>query len=178
MSKAFLKESDDESNLDGLPEISDLLPPGVKNLMTPEGAQRIRDDLRQLIEVERPRIERALSDDDGGGPYAAAQKQRLQEVDRRIRLLTRRVDTLEVIDPKSQDPDEVLFGATVTVRSDEEGERTYQIVGVDESNPALGRVSWISPIAKTLNYARVGDVVTLQRPKGAVDLEIVNIEYK
>jgi kynurenine formamidase len=87
-------------------------------------------------------------------------------MDRRIRLLTRRVDTLEVVDPKSQDPDEVLFGATVTVRSDEEGERIYQIVGVDESNPALGKVSWISPIAKTLNHARVGDVITFKRPKG------------
>lgn len=178
MSKAFLKESDDESNLDGLPKISDLLPPGVKNLMTPEGAQRIRDELRHLIEVERPRIEKTLSDDDGHGPHAAAQKQRLQEMDRRIRLLTRRVDTLEVVDPKSQDPDEALFGATVTVRSNEEGERTYQIVGVDESNPSLGKVSWISPIAKTLNHARVGDVITFKRPKGDLDLEIVSIEYK
>jgi len=177
MSKAFVKESDDEPISDGFPKINDLLPPGVTNFVTPEGAQRIRDELRQLIEVERPKIEEALSGGDGESPTVAAQKQRLQEMDRRIRFMNRRLDTMEVVDPTSQDPEEVSFGATVTVRSKGEGERTYQIVGVDESNPALGKVSWISPIAKALNAARVGDVVTLQRPKGSVELEILNIEY-
>lgn len=87
-------------------------------------------------------------------------------------------DSITVIDPAAQKSDKVLFGATVTVQDDDENTKVYKLVGVDEADVSVGKISWISPIAKALLGSRVGSVVTIRLPKGEEDLEVLKIEYK
>jgi transcription elongation factor GreB len=178
MNKAFTKESD-ESFDDAPPEPKDLLPPGVKNYVTPEGAELLRNELRHLVELERPRIIEGGAREAGPeGDGSRAKRKRLQAIDRRIVFLHDRVASMEVVDPRKGGGDQVRFGATVTVVDDEDKEKTYKIVGVDEADPSSGKVSWLSPIAKALMGAREGDALSLQLPKGHVELEIHEIEFK
>lgn len=181
MSKAFTKEndqeSDDESEHLGIP-----IPQGSKNYMTPAGASKMRAELKQLINETRPEVVKTVSwaasngDRSENGDYIYG-KRRLREIDRRIRFLTRRLDAAEIVDPAQQKSDRVLFGATVTV-SDEEGQkRVFSIVGIDETDVARGRVSWISPIGKALLNTKVGEVVLFKSPKGEEELEVLKIEY-
>ncbi len=86
----------------------------------------------------------------------AVQRRRLREIDRRIEYLSRMLARIEVIDPAAQAGERVLFGARVTVRQEDGGERVYRIVGVDEADPARGQVSWVSPLAKALLGRRPG----------------------
>jgi transcription elongation factor GreB len=166
MSKAFTKESDDSGN-DVHAEIKDPLPAGVKNYVTPEGADALRKELARLESEPRPK----------SGTDKVARK-RLETLDRRIQFFRDRVANMAVVDPGSQDKDSIHFGATVTVADEDGNEKSYRIVGVDESDPAKGKISWISPIAKALISARVGDVVTLELPDGNAELEILQIEYR
>ncbi len=177
MNKAFTKESDDPFD-DIVPEPKDLLPPGVKNYVTPQGAEQLRSELRRLTEVERPRI--AKGDLQEAGPVGdaeAAKRRRLDAIDRRIRFLRERVNNMELVDPKRQPADRVRFGASVTVRAEGDKEKIYRIVGVDEADPGTGKVSWLSPIAKALIGGAEGDVVKVELPQGEVELEIVEIAY-
>lgn len=177
VNKAFTKESDDSFD-DIIPEPKDLLPPGVKNYVTPEGAEQLRSDLRHLSDVERPRV--ATGDVREAGPVGdaeAAKRRRLDAIDRRIRFLRDRVQNMEVVDTKGQSTHRVRFGASVTVRDEEDVEKTYRIVGVDEADPAAGKISWLSPIAKALIGRAEDDVVKVQLPQGEVELEIVDIKY-
>ena len=106
-------------------------------------------------------------------------KKRLREIDRRIRFLTKRLDLAEVVDPARQaNPDQVFFGATVTICNEEGSEQTYQIVGVDETDFSRNRISWVSPLARALLKAREGDQVRFQSPAGWREIEVVGIEYK
>ena len=106
-------------------------------------------------------------------------KKRLREIDRRIRFLTKRLDLAEVVDPARQaNPDQVFFGATVTICDEEGSEQTYQIVGVDETDFSRNRISWVSPLARALLKAREGDQVRFQSPAGWREIEVVGIEYK
>lgn len=177
MNKAFTKESDDSLD-DIVPEPKDLLPPGVKNYVTPEGAEQLRSDLRHLTDVERPRV--ATGDVREAGPVSdadAAKRRRLEAIDRRIRFLRDRLHNMEVVDTKGESTDRVRFGASVTVRDEEDIDKTYRIVGVDEADPAAGKVSWLSPIAKALIGSAEEDIVKVQLPQGEVELEIVTITY-
>lgn len=167
MSKAFTKESDDGAFEDVVPEPRDLLPSGVKNYVTPEGGLALREELRRLEKEQRPRAAAKKGRDRG----------RLAAMDRRIQFLRDRIANMVVVDPKSQEHDSVHFGATVRVADEEGNEKTYKIVGVDESEPSEGKISWISPIAKSLISARIGDVVSLELPTGDLELEILEIEY-
>jgi transcription elongation factor GreB len=154
----------------------------AKNYITPAGERRLRDELKRLLHEERPEVVRTVAwaasngDRSENGDYIYG-KRRLREIDRRIRFLSRRLDETEVVDPAAQRSDRVLFGATVTIEDEEGRKRVYRIVGVDESDPAKGLVSWISPLAKALLGARTGDVVTLRTPKGSEDLEVLAVEY-
>ena len=105
-------------------------------------------------------------------------KRRLREIDWRIRYLMKRLENAEVVDPSKQDRERVFFGATVTYADEAGSEHTVSLVGVDEADPARGRVSWISPIAKALLRAREGDSVRLQTPKGTIELEVLEIDYR
>ena len=168
MSKAFTKESDESPFDDLYPEPRDPLPPGVKNYVTPEGGEALRTELSRLEGEVRP---------GAASGKGADRKRRLEAIDRRIQFYRDRVANMVVVDLDSQEQDSVRFGATVTVADGEGNEKRYRIVGVDESDPATGKISWISPIAKALISAKVGDVVTLELPEGSVELEILEIEY-
>ena len=135
-----------------------------------------------LLDVERPRVVETVSwaakngDRSENGDYIYG-KRKLREIDRRIRFLSKRLDAAVVVDNAGKEHDRVFFGATVVVADESGAERTVTIVGVDELDPARGRVSWISPIATALMKASVGDVVTLRTPRGTEELEIRAIRY-
>jgi transcription elongation factor GreB len=167
MNKAFTKETEVE---EALPEFVDALPPGMKNYMTPEGAARLKDELGELRDVERPKLVKAGTD--------ASSKKRLREVDQRIRFIAKRLQITEVVEQgRRRNRDQVFFGASVTYADGAGAEHVVRIVGVDEARQELGEVSWVSPIARALNGAGEGDVVKLFSPSGIEELEIVKIEY-
>jgi len=181
MSKAFVKEDsehDEELEAEGTP-----LPAGTKNYMTRDGYNRLRGELENLMNVERPDVVQIVSwaasngDRSENGDYLYGKK-RLREIDRRIRYLTRRLEIAEVVDPALQpNRDQVFFGATV-VYSDSAGEEfRVTIVGVDEAEPLEGRISWISPVARALIKAREGDTVVLRTPGGVEELDILEVHY-
>ena len=182
MSKAFTKEDSAVEPPDDELEESDPNPKGMKNYMTPAGAERLRAELKTLLSEARPEVVRTVSwaasngDRSENGDYIYG-KRRLREIDRRIRFLQRRLDNAEVVDPAQQKGDRVLFGARVTIEDEEGVRKTYRIVGIDEADPARGDVSWISPIAKALLNARVGEVVLFRSPKGEEDLEVVAVSF-
>ncbi|UEM20759.1 transcription elongation factor GreB [Skermanella mucosa] len=180
MSKAFVRESDADEDL---PDEKETRPAGVKNYITPEGFQRLQDEFRQLMRVERPKTVEVVSwaagngDRSENGDYIYGKK-RLREIDRRIRFLTKRMEAAQVVDPSAQkNRDRVFFGATVTYANERDEERTVTIVGIDETDLDRGRISWISPVAKALLKARVGDVVDLRTPAGPEQIEVVAISY-
>lgn len=181
MSKAFLKEPETEQEDAGSEPAA--LPVGSKNYISPAGFARLNAERRQLVEVERPEVVKVVSwaasngDRSENGDYIYG-KRRLREIDRRVRYLIKRLENAEIVDSAGRDTDQVFFGATVKLRTAADGERTVTIVGVDEVDPAHGRVSWISPIARALLKARSGDVVTLATPAGAETLEIVDVTYE
>ena len=182
MNKAFTKESEFDDLAEPIAELRDVLPPGTPNYVTPDGARRVREELRSLIEVEKPRLEGQVGRT-GGADGArdkeaqATARRRLREVNAHIPFLEDHVGRFQVVDPAGQSTEQVRFGARVTVMDEDGDERTYLICGVDEAEPAIGRVSWISPIAKTLIGHEVGDEVILRLPKREQTLEIIDIEY-
>ena len=180
MSKAFTRETDSDDDDDlALPP----LPAGGKNYITPRGYARLRAELLALIDDERPQVVEAVhwaaknGDRSENGDYLYGKK-RLREIDRRIRFLTRRLEIAEVTDPSAHHgSDQVFFGATV-VWADEDGkERAVTIKGIDEADSAAGEVSWISPIARTLMRARVGDALQLATPAGVREIEVISVAY-
>jgi transcription elongation factor GreB len=179
MSKAFVKESALEEEL---PEAVPAEPAGAKNYVSPAGYARLKAELKQLVEVERPEVVRTVSwaaangDRSENGDYIYGKK-RLREIDRRVRFLIKRLENAEVVASAGRDAEQVYFGATVTVRASTGAERTLTIVGADEVDAGRGRVSWHSPIARALLKARAGDTVTLRTPAGAEQLEILDVQY-
>ena len=182
MSKAVTKESeqDDEDRDAGAPPV----PAGLKNYITPAGFKRVKDEALHLLDKERPELVKVIhwaasnGDRSENADYIYG-KRRLREIDRRIRFLTKRLDAAVVVDPASrEDTDQVFFGATVTVMSRDGTEKTYSIVGIDETDLSRGRISWISPLAKALIKARDGDTVIVRTPGGDEALEIVGVEYR
>jgi transcription elongation factor GreB len=184
MSKAFTREDDaPEEDFEGDDE-SNPIPPGSKNYLTPGGWQRLRDEVRWLVNIERPEVTRivqwaaSLGDRSENADYQYGKK-RLREIDRRIRYLTKRLEAAEVVDPSTrEDTDQVFFGATVTYAHRDGKEEQVRIVGIDEMDPTRHYVSWISPVARALIKAREGDTVTLHAPSGNEELEIVEVRYE
>jgi transcription elongation factor GreB len=182
MNKAFVKESS-EADDDDLEGTTPPIPPGAKNYITPEGYHRLRDELLHLIDVERPEVVRLVSwaasngDRSENGDYIYG-KRKLREIDRRLRFLTKRLDIAEVVDAsKQENRDQVFFGATVDYATKDGTEHRIEIVGIDEVDLDRNRVSWISPIARALVKARIGDVVPLQTPAGTEQIEILDVHY-
>ena len=180
MSKAFTRETDD-SDEDGL-EPSPALPTGV-NYITRAGYERLRSELFALIDDERPRIVDIVhwaasnGDRSENGDYLYGKK-RLREIDRRIRFLTRRLEIAEVVDASQHHGGhQVFFGATVCYADPSGLETTVTILGVDEADSALHQISWVSPVARALLKARVGDVVKLALPGGMQELEVLSVDY-
>ncbi|HEX2172705.1 MAG TPA: GreA/GreB family elongation factor, partial [Dehalococcoidia bacterium] len=105
-------------------------------------------------------------------------KKRLREIDRRVRYLTKRLDSAVLVDPKQQQNlRQVFFGATVRYAREDGEELTVKLVGLDEADLAQGKISWLSPVAQALMKAKVGDTVKLRTPVGIEELEILAISY-
>ncbi len=183
MNKAFVKESegdgDDDDGSPGLPP----LPAGARNYITPAGYWRLRRELMQLLDDERPKLVETVSwaakngDRSENGDYLYGKK-RLREIDRRIRFLTKRLDIAEVADPSAHHgSDQIFFGATVTYANARGEEHTITIKGIDEADSLKGEVSWVSPIARALLKAREGDEVQLPTPGGMERLEVLEVRY-
>jgi transcription elongation factor GreB len=184
MNKAFTRESDDGDEGEEESDASLALPQGTRNYITPGGYARIKDELDDLLRVERPRVVEAVhwaalnGDRSENGDYIYG-KRRLREIDRRIRFLTRRLDLAEVVDPARQpNTEQVFFGATVTICDEQGIELVYEIVGVDETDFSRGRISWVSPLARALIKAQEGDTVKFQSPAGWREVEVVAIAYR
>jgi len=181
MNKAFTREQDTEL------EAASPLPAGSRNYMTPGGFARLKAELAQLAERERPELVATVAwaagngDRSENGDYIYGKK-RLREIDRRIRFLVSRLDRAEVVDPltrrDAENADQIYFGATVAV-SDSRGKQwTVAIVGIDEIDTARGYISWMSPMARALIKAREGDTVTLRSPGGVEAIEILEVRYE
>jgi len=158
-----------------------------KNYITPIGHQALKTELLQLLDQERPEIVQVVhwaasnGDRSENGDYIYGKK-RLREIDRRIRFLNQRLENAVVVNNSDRianggDPEQVFFGATVQYSDSEGTETTIRIVGVDEVDLERGYVSWVSPIAKALIKAKVGDTVKIQTPAGPKEIDIVAVNY-
>jgi transcription elongation factor GreB len=158
-----------------------------KNYITPIGHQALKTELLQLLDQERPEIVQVVhwaasnGDRSENGDYIYGKK-RLREIDRRIRFLNQRLENAVVVNNSDRianggDPEQVFFGATVQYSDSEDTETTIRIVGVDEVDLERGYVSWVSPIAKALIKAKVGDTVKIQTPAGPKEIDIVAVNY-
>jgi transcription elongation factor GreB len=183
MSKAFTRETDPDDSDDDAGTAAPAAVPGGKNYITRAGYDRLRAELFTLMDDERPKMVEIVhwaasnGDRSENGDYLYGKK-RLREIDRRIRFLTRRLEIAEVVDASQHHGgDQVFFGATVRYADEAGVETTVTILGVDESDSAQGQISWISPVARALLKARVGDVVKLVVPGGAQELEVLEVRY-
>jgi transcription elongation factor GreB len=153
LSRAFVDESASESSEENAPELKIPLPAGAKNYMTAEGARHLRAELDALLATPSPR---------------------LRETERRIQYLSRMAAVMEIVEPGPRPPDRVMFGVWVSV-TEGGSERVYRIVGVDESVPEKGWVSWVSPIARAMTGRKPGDTVRVPLPTGEKVLTIRSI---
>jgi transcription elongation factor GreB len=170
MSKAFTRESDDLPDQPFVPRQPPPLPPGVKNYLTPDGARRFREELNRLIEMERPRLVASAEDPEV--------RRQVEVLNQRIHHLQHILESAVVASPPGAPWNIVRFGANVTVRDQAGHESNYRIVGVDETDLDRGWVSWLSPIAKALLNAQLGQRVRFRFPAGEEELEIVRISYE
>jgi transcription elongation factor GreB len=154
----------------------------VPNYLTPQGAKKLASELDQLMRIERPRVvqevaEAAAQGDRSENAEYIYGKRRLREIDRRVRWLTKRMESAVIVQPGSVGGDKVRFGAIVTVE-DEHGKRSrYHLLGPDESDPSRGKLSFQSPLGRALLNRGVGDIVTVQRPAGDIEVEILEIAW-
>jgi transcription elongation factor GreB len=168
MSKAFTRESDDapETRLAG--RSAAVLPAGTPNYLSPDGAERLREELERLTIEERPGLQRAGEDE---------ANRELRRIDQRIHEVSEALSSAEVVTVPPRPWDQVKFGAIVTVRKADKEEVTYRIVGVNEVDLDLGWVSWLTPVAKALMNARLGERVAAELPGGRTEFEILKIAY-
>ena len=180
MNKAFTRETDADDEDDAAPATP--VPHG-KNYITRAGYDRLRAEWLMLMDEERPRVVEIVhwaasnGDRSENGDYLYGKK-RLREIDRRIRFLTKRLEMAEVVDPSlHHGSDQVFFGATITYANSQGDETTVTILGVDEADSSAQHISWVSPVARALLKARVGDVVKLVLPGGGQELEVLDVRY-
>ena len=170
MSKAFTREENDRPDIPDLPPLTSALAPGAKNYITPDGAQKLRDELQRLVEVSRPALAAAHDD-----PEA---KRQLARLDQRIMQIEESLQSAEIVPPPDGPVDVVRFGATVLVRESDGTETSYRIGGVDEMDLDRNWVSWMSPIAKALLHGKRGQSIRFKFPSGEGTLEILDIRYE
>ncbi len=152
------------------------------NLITPAGYDRMYSELRHLADNERPKLleeiaaAAAQGDRSENAEYIYGRK-RLREIDKRINFLKSRLEKAKIIDPKSQNGDKVVFGATVTISDEEDRQKTWFIVGEDEADPSSGKISWRSPLGRALLNKAVGDYAEASTPKGPMEYTICAIKF-
>lgn len=153
------------------------------NYVTPGGLQDLQVEYRELKTKDRPALVETIAwaasngDRSENGDYIYG-KRKLREIDKRLAYLGRQMDAAKVIDPMSFSGEQIQFGATVTLLDEEDKQKVYSIVGVDESAPERGYISWRSPIALALLNKSVGDFITVKTPRGERDFEIIAVAYK
>jgi transcription elongation factor GreB len=170
MSKAFTRDENEGPDIPEIVPTASVLAPGARNYITPQGAQKLRDELQKLVEVTRPALAEARDDPDA--------KRQLARLDQRIRQLEESLQVAQIVEPPSGPGDVVRFGASVTVRESNGEETTYRIVGVDETDADNNWVSWMSPIAKALLNGKLGERIRFKFPSGEQRLEIKEIRYE
>jgi transcription elongation factor GreB len=155
-----------------------------RRYLTRAGAERMHRELVHLLNEERPKVTAEVSaaaaqgDRSENAEYIYGKK-RLREIDRRLRFLQKRLDTATIVTPSEQtDRERIYFGATVTLEDEDGNTTTYQIVGSDEIDAAGGRISVESPIGRALLRKQVGDSVEVRRPRGDIELTVVDIRYE
>jgi transcription elongation factor GreB len=189
MSKAFTTESDgeDDEHDHAVEEPAHAQLTGFKNYITPDGLQRLKDELRFLLTRERPAVTEVVAwaasngDRSENADYQYG-KRRLREIDRRIRFLAKRIDAAEAVDPEAprrgRAATQVFFGATVRYANAAGTERVVSIVGLDEVDLDRNRISWMSPLARALMKSGPGDDVTLLAQGGAEQLHLLEVRYE
>lgn len=153
------------------------------NYITPHAHQRLVDELNQLLTVERPETTKVIAWAAGNGDRSENAdyiygKKRLREIDRRLRFLKKRIDSAQVVDPCQIASEKVQFSCTVVTEDEEGRKKTFSIVGIDEVDPKCGKISWRSPLGKSLLGKEVGDEVLVRAPKGDYELEIIDLRYE
>ena len=155
-----------------------------RNYMTPQGYARLKGELAELLDRERPELVKVIAwaasngDRSENGDYIYGKK-RLREIDRRIRYLTKRLGSAVVVDPAQRgETEQIFFGATVKYATRAGAEHTVSIVGMDEVDTKRGRVSWISPMAKALLRKQPGDVLRVATPGGLEEIEVIDVRYE
>jgi transcription elongation factor GreB len=166
MSRAFVKESDDDLAAGELPERPLSSHP---NYVTPRGLEQLQARVKELQGVHEKLAGQSADD--------SAAKQKLREVERDQRYFNAQLERVIIVDPAGQPRDEVRFGATVKILDESRKTHRFSIVGDDEADVAGGKISWASPLASAMIGARVGDVVKWRRPAGETEVEIVDIRY-
>ena len=151
--------------------------------LTPDGARKLQEELRRILHVDRPKVVQEVADAAAQGDRSENAeyiygKKRLREIDRRIRFLTKRLDAAVVVPPGEGPRDVVRFGASVELLDSDGQRRSYRLVGPDEADPARGRLNYQSPVGSALLKKKVGDVVTVRRPAGEIEMEIVRVSYE
>ena len=168
MSKAFIRESDDESGAEEIPSFRSQLPPGISNYITREGADGLKQRLNDLLEKKA-----ALVSTRTAGAAAEVDQRKIESA---IRKLQQTLDSVIVAEVPA-DQEKVAFGATVTVRHGNGEEAAYHIAGMEEAEPERGSISWISPLARAMLSRRVGDQITFRSPAGDEVLTILSVRY-
>lgn len=155
----------------------------MKNYITKNGWQKLSGELCQLVHHERQKIVEIVSwaakngDRSENGDYLYG-KNRLREIDRRIRFLTKQLENAEVVETTHhQNNPQIFFGATVTIKRNDQTLQTVTIVGMDESDAQQGYISWISPLARALLRASIGDSVRFNSPNGVENIQIIQVSY-
>ncbi len=153
------------------------------NYITRQGARRLQEEIVELRTKQRPKVVQDVADAAAQGDRSENAeyiygKKKLREIDRRIHFLTKRLESARVVEPTDRpDTNLVFFGATVEVEDEEGNTSSYTIVGQDEIDTPKGRISYKSPLARTLLKRREGDTVVFRKPAGEVELTIVSIRY-
>ena len=169
MSKAFTRESDDEPGAEEIPSFRPQLPPGTRNYITREGADRVKQRLNDLLAKKQAMA--TMSNEIGTA--LEAEKRKIESAIRRLQQILDSVIVAEI----PSDQEKVAFGATVMVRHGNGEESAYHIVGVEEADPERGSISWISPLARALLSRRAGDKVRFRSPEGDEELTIMTVRY-
>lgn len=152
------------------------------NYITLEGAKRLQEELGDLRSKQRPKIVTEVADAAAQGDRSENAeyiygKKKLREIDRRIHFLTKRLESAVVVEPRTDGAAKVFFGAIVEVEDEDGSRMQYQIVGEDEIDLKRNRISWRSPLGRTLLGKKVDDVVVFRRPNGEVELTLVSVRY-
>jgi transcription elongation factor GreB len=156
--------------------------PKVSNYITAEGEKRLRDELKHLWKVERPKVTQSVSDAAALGDRSENAeyiygKKRLREIDRRVRHLSKRLEVLSIVDKAPSDPTRIYFGAYLHIEDDEGKEHHYRLVGPDEIGEQPGYISVDAPLGRALLGKPADSEVEIATPGGWRSWYVLDVRY-